>query len=592
MNFLRNLLASIIGTVIGLGILFMLFLIFISVSMAGLAEGESDLVKVKNNSVLELHLNEPLLDYGGQFILKDFNFKSEEFNGLNAILRAIKYAETDNNIKGISISSTYLTGGTAQVKAVRDALKEFKESGKFVYAYGDYYMQKDYYLASVADSVYLNPVGEIDFRGLSSEVLFYKDLQEQTGVKLEVIRHGKYKSAVEPFISDEMSDENRQQISELLFSMWSSVLKDISDSRNIPVAQLDTIADTLGGRTPKLAAINNLVDKIAYFDEYESLLKNAIGIEDDEEINYVEIYNYAEHAKKRVKSIGKDKIAVIYAEGEIQYAKGNHNIIGQVVMMEALREARDDEDVKAIVLRVNSPGGSALASDIIWREVEMVKKVKPVVVSMGSVAASGGYYIAAGAERIFAEPSTITGSIGVFGIVPNISELADKWGINAEQVNTNKNSTLYTPFEPVTEEFKDFAQQSIEDVYQTFIQKVSDGRNLTIEKVDSIAQGRVWSGEQAKQLGLVDEIGGLEDAVAYAAELGETSEYEMQDYPVFENSLEEIFGSFAGIKMSQTKEEIIKAEIGEEAYKMFKDIKSFSKLKGTQARMPFEMNIK
>src|SRR5690606_18181913 len=367
---------------------------------------------------------------------------------------------------------------------------------------------------------------------------------------------------------------------------------DISESRNIPVSELDTIADNLGARTPKLAASNKLVDKVGYFDEYEALLKNAIGIADDEEINYVEIYDYAEHAKKRIKTIGKDKIAVVYAEGEIQYGKGNHETIGQGVMMEALREARDDEDVKAIVLRVNSPGGSALASDIIWREVEMVKKVKPVVVSMGSVAASGGYYIAAGAERIFAEPSTITGSIGVFGIVPNISELADKWGINAEQVNTNKNSTLYTPFEPVTEEFKDFAQQSIEDVYQTFIQKVSDGRNLTIEKVDSIAQGRVWSGEQAKQLGLVDEIGGLEDAVAYAAELGETSEYEMQDYPVFENSLEEIFGSFAGIKMSQTKEEIIKAEIGEEAYKMFKDIKSFSKLKGTQARMPFEMNIK
>ena len=592
MNFLRNLLASIIGTVIGLGILFMIFLIVISVSMAGLAEGESELVVVKSNSVLELHLNEPLRDYGGQFILKDFNFKSEEFNGLNAILRAIEYAGTDDKIKGISIASTYLTGGTAQVKAVRDALMEFKESGKFVYAYGDYYMQKDYYLASVADSVFINPVGEIDFRGLSSEVLFFKDLQEQTGVKMEVIRHGKYKSAVEPFLSDEMSDENREQITELLVSMWSSVLKDISESRNISVSELDTIADNLGARTPKLAALNKLVDKVGYFDEYESLLKNAIGIANDEEINYVEIYDYAEHAKKRIKTIGKDKIAVIYAEGEIQYGKGNHEIIGQGVMMEALREAKDDEDVKAIVLRVNSPGGSALASDIIWREVEMTKKVKPVVVSMGNVAASGGYYIAAGAERIFAEPSTITGSIGVFGIVPNISELAGKWGINAEQVNTNKNSTLYSAFEPVTEEFKDFAQQSIEDVYQTFIQKVSDGRNLPVEKVDSIAQGRVWSGEQAKQLGLVDEIGGLEEAVAYAAELGETSEYEMQDYPVFENSLEEIFGSFTGIRMSQTKEEIIKEEIGEEAYKMFKDIKSFSKLKGVQARMPFEMNIK
>src|SRR5690606_33601278 len=267
----------------------------------------------------------------------------------------------------------------------------------------------------------MNPAGTLEFKGLYSEQLYLKDIQDKTGLKMEVIRHGKYKSAVEPFLSDEMSDENREQITELLVSMWSSVLKDISESRNISVSELDTIADNLGARTPKLAALNKLVDKVGYFDEYESLLKNAIGIANDEEINYVEIYDYAEHAKKRIKTIGKDKIAVIYAEGEIQYGKGNHEIIGQGVMMEALREAKDDEDVKAFVLRVNSPGGSALASDIIWREVEMTKKVKPVVVSMGNVAASGGYYIAAGAERIFAEPSTITGSIGVFGIVPNIS---------------------------------------------------------------------------------------------------------------------------------------------------------------------------
>ncbi|UOB18920.1 signal peptide peptidase SppA [Abyssalbus ytuae] len=587
MRFLRNLLASILGTLIALGIIFMLFLIFVAI----VAGSKEEIIRVKNNSVLDLKLTEPLKDYGGKFNFVDFDYKYEEYNGLNSILRAIHYARNDNKIKGITINSTFLTNGTAQIKALRDALKEFKSSGKFVYAYGDYFMQKDYYLASVADSVFLNPVGEMDYRGLSSEVLFFKDLQEKTGFKMEVIRHGKYKSAVEPFLNNEMSKENREQISELLNSIWHSVLNDISESRNISVARLNMMADSLAARTPKLASSNGLIDGLKYFDEYESLIRSAMEVEEDKEINYVDIYEYSEYVSKKRISYG-DKIAVIYAEGEIQYGKGNEEFVGQGVISDALRDAANNDEVKAVVLRVNSPGGSALASDIIWREVEMAKKIKPVIVSMGNLAASGGYYISAGANRIFAEPSTITGSIGVFGVVPNVSVLADKWGINAEQVNTNKNSTLYSVFEPVTKEFRDYASESIEEVYQTFIHKVANGRNIPVARVDSIAQGRVWSGEQAQKIGLVDEIGGLDSAVAYAAGLTEVSDYSIKEYPVFEQSLEEILGAIPGVKSSQVKEKIIKEEIGEEAYEMLKGVNKFTKLKGVQARLPFEINIK
>lgn len=573
------------GTFIALGIFFMIFMIIIAVA----SSGEENKAMVHENSVLELKLDRPVKD----FVREVPAFWSElglvdDVIGLNKIINAIKTAKTDSKIKGITINSTYLMAGTAQIKAIRDELLNFKESGKFIYAYGDYYMQKDYYLASVADSIFLNPVGEMDFRGLSSEVLFYKDLQDKTGIQMEVIRHGKYKSAVEPFLSNEMSDANREQISELLNSIWSSVLNDISESRNLSVDELNAIADTLGARTPKMAVNSKLIDKEIFIDQYESLLKSVTGIESDDEINYVNVDDYAKHSK----SIGKDRIAVIYAQGEIRYGEGNEEIIGQGIIVDALRKARDNEKVKAIVLRVNSPGGSALASDIIWREIEKTKEVKPIVVSMGNVAASGGYYISAGAQKIFAEPTTITGSIGVFGVVPNISSLADKWGINAEQVNTNENSTLYSVFEPATDSFRAIAQESVEDVYNTFLNRVADGRGILVAQVDSIAQGRVWSGEQAKQLGLVDEIGGLDDAIVYAAELGETSDYSVKNYPIYETDIESMFKGFPGAKISKTKEEVIRDEIGEEAYELFKNIKAFSKLKGTQARMPFEINIK
>ncbi|MCM5664206.1 signal peptide peptidase SppA [Galbibacter mesophilus] len=587
MKFLRNLLAAILGTLIALGIVVMFFVI-----IAAVAGSSEEPIKVKDNSILEITFDQPLKDYGGKYEFTDIDFKFEEYNGLNNVLLAIEKAAEDDKIKGISIYNSFLMTGSANTRTIREALEKFKESGKFVYAYGDFYAQKDYYLATVADSIFLNPTGNLDFRGLSSEVLYLKDLQENSGIKMEVIRHGKYKSAVEPYLTNEMSAENREQISELLESIWSTYLGDISESRGMEVSQLDAFADELAARTPELALQNAFVDKLAYLDEYNGLLRKQLAIEKDEDMNKISILKYAEYAAKKVKTAGKDKIAVIYAQGEIGYGKGNDNYIGQETMFKSLKDAREDDKVKAIVMRINSPGGMALTSDIIWREIEITKKVKPVIVSMGNLAASGGYYMAVAGDKIFAEPSTITGSIGVFATIPNVSELANKWGINAEQVNTNKNSTIYSVFEKDNENFKKYAKEGIEEFYQTFLKRVSDGRNMEVAEVDSVAQGRVWTGIQAKERGLVDEIGGLDDAVAFAAESEELEDYAVKNYPVYETSIEELLQNFSGLGFMKGKEQLLKEELGEEAYQILQQMKSVTAKKGLQARMPFEMNIK
>lgn len=585
MNFLRNLLASIIGSVVAFGIIFVMFLIFIS-----LLGNDEDSVVVKNNSILELQLQRPISDYTGSSDLDPFSGIFDESQGLDEILQAIEVARDDERIEGISINNNFLIAGLAQTQTLRKALLDFKHKGKFVYAYGDFYTQKDYYLASVADSVFLNPVGVLDFKGLSSEVLFFKDLQEKTGIKMEVIRHGKYKSAVEPFLENEMSDANRAQISELIQSLWNSMVSEISIGRNISEENLNTIADTLGGRSPKYAKMSGLIDNVIFYDEYENVLRDALSKEEDK-INYITVDDYTKYSNKKILKSGKDKIAVVFAQGEIFYGEGGPDIIGQGIINDALIKAREDKDVKAIVLRVNSPGGSALTSDIIWREVELTKEIKPVVVSMGNVAASGGYYIAAGADKIYAEPTTITGSIGVFGTIPNISALAKNIGINAEQVGTNANSVDYSFFEPMKDDYRNRVQESIEDTYETFLERVSAGRNMTMAQADSLAQGRVWSGVDAKRLGLVDELGTLEDAIAAAAELAELGEYGIKKFPKYKSGFERFMEDIGGVS-AKTKENIIREELGNETYSILKEFKSAMEQKGIQARMPFVLNIK
>lgn len=586
MKFLRNFLASILGSLFAFGIMFVMFLIFVS-----LVSSSEDTVSVKDNSILELQLQRPISDYTGSNELDPFAGIFDESQGLDEIIHAIEVAKNDDRIKGISINNNFIIAGLAQTQAIRKSLEDFKAEGKFIYAYADFFMQRDYYLASVADSVFINPVGVLDFKGLSTEVLYYKELQEKSGIKMEVIRHGKYKSAVEPYLEDTMSEANRSQLTSLLQSLWNSMVTDMSETRSISESDLNVIADTLGGRTPKFAKLSGLIDDVVFYDEYEDKLANALQLKKDEKINYSTLDDYVKYSNKKTLKSGDDKIAVVFAQGEIFYGEGGPNIIGQGIINEALIKAREDDKVKAIVLRVNSPGGSALTSDIIWREVELTKKEKPVIVSMGNVAASGGYYIAAGANKIYAEPTTITGSIGVFGTVPNLTELADNVGINAEQVGTNKNAVEYSLFEPMQDSFKNQVQESIEETYETFLQRVSQGRGMTMAQVDSVAQGRVWSGTEALEIGLVDELGNLDDAIAAAAEMAELSAYGVKKFPKYKSGFERFMEDLEGASV-KVKENLLKDEIGEEAYQVLMELKSLKKQSGIQAKMPFALDIK
>ena len=587
MRFLGNVLATIVGIFI-----FCMIFFFGIIIIGAIAGGDEDTVSVKNNSVIELDLSKVTLDYAGKTNYKDFGYFEAEHDGVTDILNAIEAAKTDDKIKGISILNNQSQLGLAQSKAVRDKLEEFKKSGKFVYAYANFFTQGEYYLNSVADQVYLNPMGEVDFKGLSAEILYMKDLQEKTGVKMEVIRHGKYKSVVEPFLAQEMSPENREQMTVLLNSVWSTIVSDIAKSRKLTVVQLNAFANSLGARTPELALANKLVDKVAYEDEYHDAIRAKLKLDKKEKYDFISITDYAKTAATSVEDYSKnDIIAIIYAQGEITGGEGDVNVIGEGSIKRSLQEAREDDDVKAIVLRVDSPGGSALTSELIWREIEITKKVKPVVVSMGNYAASGGYYIAANADRIFAEPNTITGSIGVFGMLPNMNQLGKNIGINAEQVKTHDNASGYSVFEPIDETFKGYVLESIERTYATFLKRVADGRKMTTAQVDAIAQGRVWTGIDAHKLGLVDEIGGLDAAIKYAAKLGKTSSYRTENYPEYEKSFDDLLANFTGMAMFKTKEQLLKEQLGEEGFQMLEQIKRVKSRKGIQAMMPYEIEI-
>ena len=590
MQFLKNVLATLVG------LFLFCFLFFIIIVLIGIAAGGSDkdTVQVKDNSVIELDLSKVTEDYSGSFYNDEYSFlNSEPKEGLTDVLKAIKAAKDDKRIKGISITNNMSMLGIAQLKSLRDQLEDFKTSKKFVVAYADNYSQSDYYLNSVADTLYLNPIGEVDFKGLSSEVMFFKDLQEKTGIKMEVIRHGKYKSAVEPFLANEMSPENREQITSMLNSIWGSIAQDISKSRKISLDSLNSIAENLNGRTPELAKQHNLVDKIGYEDEYKSGIKKALKVKKGEDYNSVDILDYVTATSLNdVFPDAKDDIAIIYAQGEITGGEGSLTSIGEDPMRESFKAALEDDRVKAIVLRVNSPGGSALTSELIWREVELAKKKKPVVVSMGNYAASGGYYISCGANRIFAEPGTITGSIGVFGVLPNLTELSGRVGIHTEQVKTHSNASGYSVFTPLQPATREIIQQSVEKIYSTFVNRVAVGRKMSFEQVDAIAQGRVWTGAEALEKGLVDELGGLDDAVKYAAKLAKIKTYRTVDFPEYEINFEKILANLTGMPFAKTKEDFIKEEVGEQNYQMIERIRRVSQLRGVQAIMPYEITIR
>nr|WP_315141528.1 signal peptide peptidase SppA [uncultured Flavobacterium sp.] len=585
MRFLGNVLATVIGIFV-----FMMLSFFGIILIGVIFGGDSETVEVENNSVIELNLSDISDDYAGKYSDPWVTAFSERKKiGLTDVINAIEVAETDDAIKGISILNTDSSLGMAQSKELRDALNRFKKSGKFIYSYANSYSQKEYYLNSVATSIYINPIGELDFKGLSTEVMFFKDFQEKSGLKMEVIRHGKYKSAVEPFLENKMSDANKEQTMALLNGIWTNIVEDISKSRNIPVEKLNTIANGLLARTPEMAKSQNLIDYIAYEDVYHNAIKKVLKVDKDEDYNTVSIADYTQKTNTTsVNMDSNDAIAIVYAQGEIGSGEGDVNEIGEGSMRRSLQEARKDDDIKAIVLRINSPGGSALTSDLIWREIELTKKVKPVVVSMGNYAASGGYYIACNANTIFAEKNTITGSIGVFGTLPNFSVAANRYGINTEQVRTHENASNYSPFVPMDEKFKAITLEGVENIYATFIGHVAEGRKMTTAQVDSIGQGRVWTGSEAVKIGLVDKIGGLREALAEAAKLAKIKSYSTVNYPEYEKSFEDIFANFP---FAKSKTAFIKEEIGEENYRLLEEVKRIKQRKGIQAILPMELKI-
>jgi protease-4 len=590
MSFFKNVFATIVGL-----FLFVLLSFFFLIGLGALVGSGEDEVKVKDNSVIQLDLSKINFDYSGKYD-SDSPFSSlfldKDKIGFIEVLNAIDAAKNDDKIKGITLVNNESNLGLAQSKELRDKLEDFKKSKKFVMAYGTIFSQKEYYISSVADAIYLNPSGEMDFKGLGTEMLFYKNFQDQTGLKMEIIRHGKFKSAVEPFLAQEISNENREQVTVLLQSVWDNIVTDIAKSRNVSVTQLNAIATDLLARTPEMALEQKLVDKVAYEDEFNDALKSKLKVAKDEEIESVSITDYVATTSLKSEDYTKDDIiAVIYAQGEINGGEGDVDYIGELSINRSLKEAREDDDVKAVVLRVDSPGGSALVSDLIWREIELTKKVKPVVVSMGNLAASGGYYIACNANTIFAEPTTITGSIGVFGMLPNLHGFATKYGVNAEQVQTHKNAVGYSIFEPISEEYKTIALEGVDRIYKTFVNRVAAGRKMTFNQVDAIAQGRVWTGTDAIKNGLVDKLGNLDAAVAHAATLGKSKSYRTENYPEYKKDFDEFLEGFAGASIYKSRETMMIEELGEENYKLLKKSKVMQNRKGVQMLLPFDLNL-
>ena len=541
MDFFKRFLASCLGSVVGLGFLFFIILFGILGISSSSSISNIEKTKIEENSVLELNLNIPIRDRGPKTNVLELSLEiSPKAVGLNQILGAISKANKDDKIKGISLSSDFINAGWAQTQEIRNALKDFKESGKFIYAYSNYFSQKGYYLASIADSIFMNPLGMIDFKGLSTEILYYDKFQKKYGVKYEVIRKGEYKSAVEPYLQDKMSEENRSQIKNLLFTVWETISTEISQSRNLNLEELNFIADNLLVTTSKEALKNKFIDKIVHEDNYKKSIKNLLGILDSDDLNLIDFKRLNSKIKDYDLKI-KDKIAIIYAQGTILYVEGSETIIGEELFRETIDELGGNENIKAVVLRIDSPGGDPLTSDILWNSIEKLKKNKPIVVSMGNVAASGGYYIACNANKILANPMTITGSIGVWGTLPNLEGISSDIGINAEQVNTHKNSMGYSLFEPLQSGYKNAMERTIDEVYNLFKLRVSEGRTISYEEVEKYARGYVWSGKEAKKIGLIDEIGGLQDAIYEASKLAEVENFNVVEYPIVEEDFESIF---------------------------------------------------
>lgn len=567
------------------GIVLFFILCFIIISMLGAVFGGSDVVKVENGSVLKIDLKEPIMESNMEFETSLFNIDEEPNPHLLTLLKAIEKAETDDDIQGISLELDMTEPEEiSQIELLRSKIEAFKKSGKFVYAYTNRASQSNYYLATVADSIFHNPMGNIELKGLSSQVAFFKNLGEKYGIEFEIIRHGDYKAAVEPFMRENLSEENKEQLTQIITQIWDEMAKKMATSRRIPVAQFNQYTDSLVAFMPQDALRNKLVDVIAHESTYHDFLKTQLNIDKEDELKEIELIEYAQTVKKNYDS---DKIAILYAQGMITPGDENYGIQSETYK-DAIQEIADEDDIKAVVLRINSGGGDANTSEEILHELKKLHADIPVVVSFGEVAGSGGYYIAMESDKIFSEPYTITGSIGVLGMIPNAKGFLNNIGITEDHVQTNANSVYYTPFEGLTPQGKETITHSTETVYEQFVNHVAANRKMTYDQVDALGGGRIYTGMEAKKLGLVDELGTLEDALAFAAEKADLEDYQIKSYPKVET------GIAALLKEMDASAEVknqIKNSLDPSMAEAYMKIEALRKLNGVQMLWPYDLKL-
>ena len=591
--FWKTVLAVIVGLL--LVQIFYFFLFSTIVGMISLAMGGKEDIVVKDNSILEVDLSDPISDKDLHDPFERFDWRKMELktqNNLYNALKAIEYAKDDPQIEGILIRSSGLAMSRTEAQELRDALKDFRSCGKFIYAYAENFGQFSYYVASVADSVFMHPMGMLEWQGMSAQNFYLKDALAKWGIEPQIIRHGKYKSAVEPFMENQMSEANRIQTMTYLGSIWNYVVNGVSEERRMSTEELNIIADTKIALLAKEAKERELIDQLYYIDQLDSVLCVKTGKELDKEYNSISLSKYAEYVdKNRSVDFTAEKIALVYAVGEINDGDEDDKAIGGDAYAKIFSDIRKDSTIKAVVLRVNSPGGSAFASEVMWRELERLRAKKPIIVSMGTYAASGGYYISAPADCVVSNPLTLTGSIGVFGMFMTYGKLLqDKLAVHPELVKTNAHADFVSPFRPLDPTERDLMQRSVEETYSTFLSRVSMGRKLTTDAVDSIGQGRVWSGIDALQIGLVDELGGLNRAIELAAErAGIVDNYRISTYPKYED---DFFGQF----MSGMFDAKLLAKkflgISESELDLAETVQKLMKKQGIRAEMPYTVEIR
>ncbi len=583
-DFFKFMLASMLGFILVIAIVFFISLGLLMGLMSFVEQKE---VVVQENTVIRIDFKDPIPERTP----KDDIFSSlitgsfKTVLGLNDIIENIHDARTDDRVMGIILNLNIVPSGISTLEEIRAALLEFKESGKFILCYGEYMTQGAYYIGSVADEMYLHPQGFVDFKGLNAHLMFFKGMLDKLDIDMQIVRHGRFKSAVEPLIQEKMSPENREQYSAFINSIWNSMLAQISESRGLSVGELNSIADGLIAYDADKAVSSGLVDDITYRDEYRQILADRLMVDNLDDINLISLSQYDQVMKSF--PISSDCIAVIYANGPIGSGQGSNEKIGADKFAETIAKVRMDDKVKAVVFRVNSPGGDALASDIIWRELVLCQTEKPVIVSMGDVAASGGYWISCASERILADPTTLTGSIGVFGVIPDFGDfMENKIGITYDRVGTNDNSGFPSVVRPLTSYERSVLQQKVENVYELFLQRVSNNRDMSTEEVDKIGEGRVWSGVDALKLGLIDEFGGLYDAIDLAAEIAGVEKYRLLELPVLKDPVEQLIKDLSAGVFTK----MIKAELGP-FYRDYKHVQSALEWEGVQARLPVQVVI-